>query len=120
MNGIFMEKLNQTLQKQNITQKQLSELTGITEQSISRYTNGSRTPGALELIKIANALDVSIDYLLGHINVTVEDVIVLLNDLSNDVHMGLDDCSRFHSAKLIVTQVYESLKEIRRKTNELD
>ena len=55
MIDIFTKRLNQTLQKQNITQKQLSELTGITEQSISRYVNGSRTPGTPELIKIADA-----------------------------------------------------------------
>lgn len=37
-------------QRQNITQKQLSEITGITQADISRIENGTRNP-SLEMIK---------------------------------------------------------------------
>ena len=51
--------------KQNvITQKQLADMTGITEASISRYVNGSREPRANSIVKLADALGVTTDYLL--------------------------------------------------------
>lgn len=117
MIDIFTKRLNQTLQKQNITQKQLSELTGITEQSISRYVNGSRTPGTPELIKIADALDVSIDYLLGRINITVEDIVTQLDIWSNDTNKDITSCLHYHATKLIIKETYEKLKGAWRKRN---
>ena len=117
MTDVFTKRLNQTLQKQNITQRQLSELTGITEQSISRYANGSRTPKTPELIKIADALDVSIDYLLGRINITVEDIVTQLGIWSNDMDKDIASCLQYHAAKLVIKETYEKLKEIWRKRN---
>ena len=46
--------------KQNITQKQLSEKTGITQADISRIENGSRNPSLLMVNRLAHALGIKI------------------------------------------------------------
>lgn len=42
--------------KQNITQKELSEITGITQADISRIENGTRNPGLTMVSRIALGL----------------------------------------------------------------
>ena len=61
----FSKRLDYILLEQGITQRRLSEMSGITEQTISRYVNDERVPKATEIVKIAKSLNVSIDYLLG-------------------------------------------------------
>ncbi|RKL63075.1 XRE family transcriptional regulator [Thermoanaerobacteraceae bacterium SP2] len=48
-----------------MTQKQLAELIGTTEASLSRYENNLREPKAEIISKLAKTLGVSTDYLLG-------------------------------------------------------
>lgn len=48
----------------NITQEQLSEMTGSTPQAISNYERGERELKAGMIVKIASALHVSADFLL--------------------------------------------------------
>ena len=55
----------QLLQEQNETQKWLAQRSGVTEATISRVVKGTSIPGADVLGKIADAFDVSADYLLG-------------------------------------------------------
>ncbi len=47
------------------TQKQLSELLGISQQSYSDYENERTFPDKVTLLKLAECLNVSTDYLLG-------------------------------------------------------
>ena len=49
----------------DISQKQLAKMVGITEASMSRYENDIREPKAMIVARIADALGVSTDYLLG-------------------------------------------------------
>lgn len=53
------------LKKKNMTQKQLSSMTGITESAISRYISGDRVPRGVNLVKIAKALGTTTDNLLS-------------------------------------------------------
>lgn len=108
----FHEILNQELQKQNITQRELANRTGLTEVSIGRYCNGQRSPNVNTIVKIANELHVNIDYLLGRESVesvTIQDVIQKLDILSNDTSLDINDCIRYHSAKLTIQQIYDML-----------
>ena len=52
------------LSEQNMTQKELSQLTGMTESTISHYMKGDRVPRGVNLVKIAKALGTTTDYLL--------------------------------------------------------
>ena len=49
----------------NINQKELATKANITEGSLSRYENDIREPKAAALTQLAEALNVSTDYLLG-------------------------------------------------------
>ena len=62
----FSNVLYNLLQQKGTTQSTLAEMANTTEATISRYlTNARRMPRADLVISIANALDVSTDYLLG-------------------------------------------------------
>ena len=49
----------------DMTQNELAEKTGLTAAAISRYISGEREPKIIAVVKIANALGVSTDELLG-------------------------------------------------------
>lgn len=49
----------------DLNQKELCQITGITEASLSRYENNLREPKSDVLKKLAKALNVSSDYLIG-------------------------------------------------------
>lgn len=59
------KRILKLLNEKNITQKELARMVGTTEVSIGRYVNDKREPSATMLSAIANALNVSTDYLLG-------------------------------------------------------
>ncbi|MCR5429959.1 MAG: helix-turn-helix domain-containing protein [Eubacterium sp.] len=60
----WQDKVNDLMKERGINQKQLSQLSGITESSISRYLNGSQRPRIDIIINIAEALHVETDYFL--------------------------------------------------------
>lgn len=54
------------LREQNCyTQEKLEEITDIQKGTISKYENGHNSPSAENIEKIANAFNVSVDYLFG-------------------------------------------------------
>ncbi len=65
MDNKIGKRILELLQSNGMTQKDLSDVTGITEVSLSRYINGSRTPKAPALANIATALHTTANDLLG-------------------------------------------------------
>lgn len=62
----FSNTLYELLKQKGINQRMLAEMANTTEATISRYlTNARRMPRADLVIAIADALNVSTDYLLG-------------------------------------------------------
>ena len=61
----WQEKVKQLMQEQNINQKQLSQLSGITEASVSRYLKNERTARIDIIVNFAKALNVTTEYLLN-------------------------------------------------------
>ena len=61
----FGRKVKKIMKQRGITQAWLSQKTGVTEATLSRYVNGSRKPQADIAAAIAEALDVSLEYLTG-------------------------------------------------------
>lgn len=68
----WKEKVSELMTTKNLTQKDLSRLSGITETSISRYLNGSQRPRIDVLLNFAKALDVNVEYLLEEERFTQE------------------------------------------------
>lgn len=73
------------MEEKNLTQKELSGLSGISEPSLCRYLKGQIEPRMDIIQNLARALNVSVDYLLGesektHISAAKETIhIVALN-----------------------------------------
>jgi transcriptional regulator with XRE-family HTH domain len=68
---VFAERLKYAREKlRNLTQTQLAEITGLPSTSISHFekTEGTRKPSFDNLRRLAKALDVTTDYLLGRSN----------------------------------------------------
>jgi len=60
-----MKNLKELSQKKKITQIRLSITAEVSQETISAYESGKTLPSADTLIKLANFLDTSVDYLLG-------------------------------------------------------
>jgi transcriptional regulator with XRE-family HTH domain len=52
-------------QRAGLTQAELAEATGVTDETISRIERGRYEPAVSTLFRLAEALDVSLDYLAG-------------------------------------------------------
>jgi len=61
----FPARLRQLRKGQKLTQEQLGKRIDVTKVSISCYENGTRTPDMETRQRLADALDVSVDCLLG-------------------------------------------------------
>lgn len=61
----WQEKVKELMKNQGINQKKLSQLSGITEASISRYLKGERAARLDIIINFAKALNVTTEYLLN-------------------------------------------------------
>ena len=92
-NGIFATRLRnlmaETKEKSKITQEELATILGVTRQSVSQYMDGSVVPSTEKLYLISEYFNVSIDYLLGKIDVKSTDynirainVATVLNQIS--------------------------------------
>ena len=60
-----MERLKQLREEKNMTQVRLAIELGVSQETISGYEIGKAVPPADMLIKLANVLDTSVDYILG-------------------------------------------------------
>ncbi len=65
MSETFNERLAMLLQRKSMTQKELAEKAGVTEAAMSHYLKGDRTPRATVIARIADALETTVDYLMG-------------------------------------------------------
>lgn len=59
------KRILEALEIRKMTQRQLAEKTGITEATISRYAQSKRVPKGPEIVKIANSLNCTTDFILG-------------------------------------------------------
>ncbi len=67
----FSENLRNELDYQDIQLKELSQKTGISKNTLDKYLSGPKVqPGVENAIKIAEVLNVSVEYLVTGINPT--------------------------------------------------
>lgn len=60
-----MKMLRKIRKEKGLTMKQLGSIVGVTEAAISQYETGKREADFETLLKISEALDCTVDYLLG-------------------------------------------------------
>lgn len=61
-----MLKIRDLREEKGLTQKELAEIVGSNNKSIWAYENGIAEPSIDLLIRLAHALDVTVDYLIGN------------------------------------------------------
>ena len=62
----FAERLKELRKQAHLTQVELAKLLGIGQSSYADWERGKKKPTQENLVKIAQILDVSIDYLVGN------------------------------------------------------
>lgn len=65
MENITSKLVKEIIKKQKISQKELCQKTGISESARSKYLNSDKSLRADVIAKLANALNVDFNYLLG-------------------------------------------------------
>ena len=64
----FTKRVKELMERDQISQKELAKLSGISESSISRYLSGSKEPRMDILANIAKVFNVTTSYLVGEEN----------------------------------------------------
>ena len=64
----FSDRLKLARKRRGITQKEIAEKIGVSTSSYKHYENAENLPSLLTLKALADALDVSTDYLLGRLD----------------------------------------------------
>ncbi|MGL5327927.1 MAG: helix-turn-helix domain-containing protein [Peptostreptococcaceae bacterium] len=78
----------------NLNQKELAQRANITEASLSRYENGIREPKSAVLTRLAEALEVSTDYLLGLTDDRTYDNSDISNKSEKDIELILQNTKK--------------------------
>lgn len=68
---MFSKNLKAVMDERNMTQTQLSALTGVAKSGISQYLSGKTMPKPNVVQKLADALETSVDFLMGE-NATMD------------------------------------------------
>lgn len=66
---VFAERLTELRKQYKYTQRQMADILGISQPSYIRYENDTSEPTQENLVKLADAFDVSVHYLLGRSDV---------------------------------------------------
>lgn len=80
-----MNRIKELRNERGITQAELAKILQISDRAVGYYENGDREPDYTMLLKIAEFFDVSIDYLLGRVD--IRNSSALPNE--TDFHVGL-------------------------------
>ncbi len=65
MNVLDHERLRKARERSGLSQSELAERVKVQPPVISHFENGKRSPSVITLRRLADALDVSVDFLLG-------------------------------------------------------
>ena len=97
----FAQRLKQTMKERGITQTELSRITGLGKSSISQYVSGKNIPSKANMKIIADALEVSVEWLIGDFeeaestsgqkNITVETAAKLMGVGRQFIRVGLQN-----------------------------
>lgn len=109
----FSERLKKLLSIRNISRKEFSEKINATEATVSQYANGGKLPSGEALVKIADELDTSADYLLGRTNNRLAPNDVLM---ANEIYQKLSrlSSSELHVVNMTINQFINTRIEVSR------
>lgn len=61
----FSDQLNRIMEQRGLLRKELAEIVGVADATISRYASGLREPDLRTVVRLSEALHVPINELLG-------------------------------------------------------
>lgn len=106
-----MLRLREARKRNGYTMKELGAIVGITEGAVSNYENGKRQPDLDMLIKLADALGCSTDYLLGRVDLPDEHFIAKEKLPAELAGSGFGDVTKVGSPALTEQEI-EVLKRL--------
>ena len=80
----MLENLRKLREEARISQKQLAEIIGVSQQSINKYENHNIEPDIETLIRIADHFGTSVDYLIGHSTLPYKETAAQVCDLNGE------------------------------------
>ncbi len=88
---MFLQRVKQAMTEQGISQSELVKLTGISRSGISQYLSGKNIPRQKALTAIANALNVTPEWLVegDHKKITVQQAAELMGTSPQHIRVGL-------------------------------
>lgn len=86
----MLEVLKKLREESGITQKQLADAIGVSQQSINKYENHNIEPDIETLIRIADYFDTSVDYIIGHSDMRRKLEVTSPFELNNDESRIID------------------------------
>ena len=112
----FSERLKESRKQAHLTQVDIAEKLGISQPAYASWERGTQKPTQENLVKIAQVLNVSVDYLIGNFsekntNKELEDIEILFRKNSE----GLTD-----DEKVVFRQELIAFMEERKKLFEKD
>lgn len=124
MENKYSIRLKKLLEELNIKQNELAQKSQVTEATISNYISGKQLPKLGVVERIADTLNVSVDYLLGKSDIRNYSDIKRLNVQDFAVNNSNYDNNKYDIGKLDVgvnsfgmMKFYESMKRIQEFQN---
>lgn len=62
-------RIKERREKKGLLQKDIANFVGVSQQAVARWEKGETEPDSATLVKLAELLECSVDYLLGRTNV---------------------------------------------------
>ena len=91
----FSTRLRQVRKARGISQSVLAERLGLTKQAISNYESGANTPTHGVFLRIADQMDVDLDFLAGRTDLRFSSIVEKMRKLSPE---GMEEVDRFADA----------------------
>lgn len=80
----MVKNLRKLRTNKGISQQQLADVIGTSQQSVNKYENHSVEPDISVLIKLADYFETTIDYLVGHVVAPTQDLIEEIEPTSEE------------------------------------
>ncbi len=107
----MVENLKKLRNNAHISQQQLADVIGVSQQSINKYENHMVEPDIATLIAIANYFSTSVDYLIGNTEVERKIEFVQKYDLNSEEKMFIDGYRKLNKTeKKIISLIISNNK----------
>lgn len=90
-----MNRIRLLRENNNLRQIDVAEATGIDQKTLSNYETGKTNPDSYSLIKLADFFNVSIDYLVGRIDIQISDSDSVIERLSK-IQKEIEDIKKYY------------------------